>query len=83
MFTFVPNQYISKYRNKKEQTMLTILAWMVFIPAVVWNMILFPVVFSDIISKGDLDWNKARNWRDLILSLAVLFIPGVYLFGWF
>lgn len=63
--------------------MLTILAWMVFIPAVIWNMILLPMAFIDIMSKRSLDWNTARNWQDLILSLAVLFIPGVYLFGWF
>lgn len=63
--------------------MLTILAWMVFIPAVAWNMILLPVVFSDIIGKGAVDWNTTRNWRDLILGLAILFVPDVYLFGWF
>lgn len=63
--------------------MLTLLAWMVFIPAFVWNMVLLPIVFGDIIGKRDIDWATYRNLRDLVLSLAALFIPGVYLFGWF
>jgi hypothetical protein len=63
--------------------MLTILAWMVFIPAVFWNVIILSVAFADIIGSRDLEWNNARNWSALILSLAILFIPGAYLFGWF
>jgi hypothetical protein len=63
--------------------MLTILAWMVFIPAVVWNMTLFLIAFNDIVTDNKFQWLDLRNMRDLILSLAILFIPGVYLFGWF
>lgn len=63
--------------------MFTILAWMFFIPALIWNFTLFTIAFSDIISKREIDWATYRNLRDLVLSLAALFIPGVYLFGWF
>jgi len=63
--------------------MLTILAWMVFIPAVIWNMTILIIMFTDIVYDGKLDWANWRNVRDLVLSLAILFIPGVYLFGWF
>jgi hypothetical protein len=67
--------------------MLTILAWMAFIPAVIWNMAMLIIAFTDIVGDitGDrkLHWANWRNIRDLVLSLAVLFIPGVYLFGWF
>ena len=62
--------------------MLTILAWLTFIPAICWNFLFFIIVFEDIMGKGQLKWTR-RNVRDLILSLAVLLIPGVYLFGLF
>lgn len=62
--------------------MLTILAWMVFIPAVVWNFAMLVVAFTDIVGSRKIDWLTARNVFDLSLSLAILFIPGVYLFGW-
>jgi hypothetical protein len=62
--------------------MLTILAWLTFIPAICWNFLLFIIVFTDIMDKGQLTWTRS-DIRDLILSLAVLLIPGVYLFGWF
>lgn len=64
--------------------MLTILAWLVFVPAVVWNFTLFCVTFSDLMSDNPkIEWKRMKNLRDLILSLLVLFVPGVYLFGWF
>jgi hypothetical protein len=63
--------------------MLTILAWMVFIPAVIWNMTILIIAFTDIVGDRKLNWATWRNIRDLVLSLAILFIPGVYLFGWF
>jgi hypothetical protein len=63
--------------------MLTILAWMVFIPAVVWNMTLFMVAISDIFGQNRVHWFTKRNMRDLALSLVILFVPGVYLFGLF
>jgi hypothetical protein len=34
-------------------------------------------------TKPGVNWSNKRNFRDLILSLMVLFIPGVYLFGLF
>jgi hypothetical protein len=64
--------------------MLTILAWMIFIPAVFWNSIIFAIAVIDIIDGNrKYAWSKWRNWRDLMISLVILFIPGVYLFGWF
>jgi len=63
--------------------MLTILAWMVFVPAVIWNMTLFIVAISDVLGSNRVHWFTKRNMRDLILSLTILFVPGVYLFGWF
>jgi hypothetical protein len=64
--------------------MITIFAWLVFIPALIWNVLLFAIAFGDLMSlKGKIAWTKLRNIRDLVISLALLFIPGVYLFGWF
>jgi hypothetical protein len=64
--------------------MLSILAWIVFVPALIWNFIIFIVAFGDLMSpKAKIEWTSARNIRDLALSLTILFIPGVYLFGWF
>lgn len=63
--------------------MLTILSWIVFIPAVVWNVTLFFIAFSDIMSDQKIKWANKRNLRDLAISLAVLLIPGIYLFGLF
>jgi hypothetical protein len=64
--------------------MLTVFAWMIFIPAVVWNVTILCVAFADLMSdKPGVNWSNKRNFRDLILSLMVLFIPGVYLFGLF
>lgn len=64
--------------------MLTILSWVIFVPAFFWNVALVYVVWSDLMaSKGRLGWKNKRNWRDLVLSLVILFVPGVYLFGWF
>jgi hypothetical protein len=63
--------------------MLTILAWMVFVPAMGWNIIMFCVIWSELMKlTSKVDWLNLRNIRDLVLSLAVLMIPGVYLFGW-
>ena len=62
--------------------MLTILAWMVFIPAVVWNVTFWVIGFAIVIESKTGKWANLRNLRDAILSLALLLIPGVYLFGW-
>lgn len=64
--------------------MLTVFAWMVFIPAVFWNVTILCIAFADLMSdKPTVDWANKRNFLDLALSLTVLFIPGVYLFGLF
>lgn len=63
--------------------MFTILAWIVFVPALVWNVIFFGIALGDIFGKQKVDWNSRRNLRDTILTLAFLFIPGIYLFGLF
>jgi hypothetical protein len=62
--------------------MLTVLAWTVFVPALFWNVIFFSVVFTEIVGKDKLFWT-CRNIRDTIISLVILFVPGVYLFGLF
>lgn len=64
--------------------MLTILSWVVFIPALIWNITLFYIIFGDLMSeKSNIEWTRTKNLRDLSLSLIILFVPGVYLFGWF
>lgn len=63
--------------------MLTILAWLVFIPAVMWNAIFWSIAFVVFIESKDYGWANRRNLRDSILSLAALMIPGVFLFGWY
>jgi hypothetical protein len=63
--------------------MLTILAWIVFVPAIVWAVTFFSIFFSAIINNNKPALRNPRNWRDAALSLALLLIPGVYLFGWF
>ena len=64
--------------------MFTILAWALFVPAVVWNFIIFCVAFGALMSPtSKIEWTNKRNLRDLAISLLVLFVPGVYLFGWF
>lgn len=59
--------------------MLTILAWMVFIPAVAWNVTFWAIGFATVIESEKGEWVNLRNLRDAMLSLALLLIPGVYL----
>jgi hypothetical protein len=63
--------------------MLTILAWIVFVPAIIWNIILFSIVFGDIMGDQKFHWFNRRNMRDVTISLLILFVPGIYLFGVF
>lgn len=63
--------------------MFTILAWMVFIPALIWNIVLFGVILDGTVKNGIVDWKNIHNWYQLALSIVFLFVPGVYLFGWF
>ena len=62
--------------------MFTIIAWVVFIPAFVWNLAGMVIVIDDLLGAGKIKWN-ARDFLELAFSLALLFVPGVYLFGWF
>jgi predicted branched-subunit amino acid permease len=62
--------------------MLTILAYIVFIPALIWNVVFWGVAFGMLVEEKGYSWANFRNFRDTILSLALLLIPGVYLFGW-
>ena len=59
--------------------MLTVLAWIVLIPAVIWNLILGFIVVA---TADRHDWRNLDNWRVLGISLAALMIPSLYLFGW-
>lgn len=61
--------------------MLTILAWMIFIPAAIWNVVFFSIAFVDTLTKGISVWKINKNFLHAILSLALLLVPGVYLFG--
>lgn len=61
--------------------MLTILSWMVFVPAVIWNVVFWVIAFGAVFEQKNKVWANSRNFRDAIISLALLFIPGVYLFG--
>ena len=64
--------------------MLTILAWLVFVPAVGWNILIFGVAFGALMSPNpEIEWTNKRNLRDLAISVLILVVPGVYLFGWF
>ena len=62
--------------------MLTIVAWIAFVPATAWNALMFTYLLIDLMGKGQINWKLWRNWRDLIISLVLMFVPGVYLFGW-
>ena len=61
--------------------MLTILAWMIFIPAAIWNVIFFSLAFSETLTKGISVWGRYDNCLHAIASLAVLLAPGIHLFG--
>lgn len=63
--------------------MLTILAWIVFVPAIIWNITLLIIAFSDIMGDQKIHWFNRRNMRDVTISLLILFVPGIYLFGVF
>lgn len=60
--------------------MLELIAWCVFIPATVWNILFWSIAFNDLITRKPTVWK--RNTIDGVISLALWFIPGVYLLGW-
>jgi len=61
--------------------MITIVAWIVFVFATLWNILYFVVALDLILKK------EKTNWQceivAIVISLAFWFVPGVYLFGWF
>jgi len=61
--------------------MLTIIAWIVFVFASIWNVLFWSIGISEIIRKSRIDWERTRV--EMIISLAIWIIPGVYLFGLF
>lgn len=60
--------------------MLELIAWCVFIPATIWNILFWCIVFLDLITRKPTLWK--RNTIDGAISLALWFVPGVYLLGW-
>ena len=63
--------------------MITIIAWIVFIPAVIINVAWFSIAVYQVVEKRSLEALKQpSNIRDMIAILVVMFVPGVYLFGW-
>lgn len=63
--------------------MITIIAWIVFIPAVIINVAWFSLAVYQVVEKRSIKALKQpSNVRDMILLLAIMFVPGVYLFGW-
>jgi len=60
--------------------MLELIAWCVFIPATVWNILFWGLVFRDLMKREPFAW--IRNIIDGAISLTLWFVPGVYLLGW-
>jgi sulfite exporter TauE/SafE len=65
----------------RESQMFTIVAWIVFIIATGWNMIYFSIAAGSIMEGSKTSWR--RESVTIVISLALWFVPGVYLFGWF
>ncbi len=61
--------------------MLTIIAWIVFVFASAWNIFFWAVGALETVNGNPIDW--ARTRVEMVISLAVWIIPGVYLFGVF
>lgn len=62
--------------------MLTILAWMVFIPALAWNTLIFFFILKDAVGNRNFKYPYHEQFQ-IALSVVVLIVPSVYLFGWF
>lgn len=61
--------------------MLTFISLIILSMAVVWNILFIYVALTDAKVEMNLRTFKGkRNVRDLIISLIVLLVPGVYLF---
>jgi hypothetical protein len=70
--------------------MLTVLAYVVFIPALLFNIVLFLVMFNDLIKGNYKAFIDPTNLRDtfiiiviMMVPITIMMVPGVYLFGWY
>ncbi len=61
--------------------MLTIIAWIVFVSASFWNIFFWAVGALQMVEGNAIDWKRTRV--EIVISLAIWIIPGVYLFGFF
>lgn len=61
--------------------MITIIAWIIFAFATVWNILYFGMALGDIMKNQKTNWK--RESVAIAMSLMLWFVPGVYLFGWF
>jgi hypothetical protein len=60
--------------------MLELLAWCVFIPATVWNIVIWLVIVYK--AANAYPFAVKEDIITVIISLVVWFVPGVYLLGW-
>lgn len=60
--------------------MMTILAWITFIPAAIFNILLW-IAFFDMCSR-DITITR-EHIIGAIVTFLLMFVPGVYLFGFF
>ena len=64
--------------------MLTVLAWVVFIPSIVYNFILWAIIFHEIIQHPHIFVRNVKEPKNLIATsvpFIICFVSGVYLFG--
>ena len=62
--------------------MITVIAWIVFVFATLWNILYWTVGFwYTVVEPKKIDYN--RTSVEALITLAIWIIPGVYLFGWF
>lgn len=64
--------------------MLTIIAWIVFVFASIWNIFFWGVNVTYLVQGKSFDWDRGYvNCVKVIITLAIWIIPCVYLFGMF
>ena len=59
--------------------MLTIIAWLVFVPALGWNVLFFLIAFDQLVKRKGL---LVRNLVDALVSLALLlvfYLEGIHM----
>ena len=62
--------------------MITVIAWIVFVFATLWNILYWSVGFWYTVVEPK-KINYKRTSVEALITLAIWIIPGVYLFGWF